>query len=301
MSKEIEMQVFVAIVDTGNFINAANKLSLSKSAISRFLNSLEQRLGVRLLQRTTRKMTLTNEGQTFYLRAKEILALISESESELHPTQSEPVGLVRINVPVSFGIDHLAPLWAKFMERYPQVKLSVTLNDRVVDLLDEGFDLAVRIAQLPNSSLISRKLASTKVCVCASPEYLAKHGTPEHPSELSKHQIIAYNHIGVDNDLNFIGKEGSVNVRCQAALHTNNGDTCRMIALHHGGIILQPDFLIGEDLKQGTLVEVLTEYHHKTLDIYAIYPSRKLLPLRVRCLIDFLIEEFKKPSWSAHQ
>lgn len=300
MNKTLEMQIFVTIVETGSFINAADKLSLSKSAISRFLNTLEQRLGVRLLQRTTRKVTLTNEGNLFYQRVKDILALIEESESELHPHQSEPAGLIRINVPVSFGIHHLAPLWAEFMSRYPKVELNVTLNDRIVNLLDDGFDLAVRIAHLPNSTLISKKLASTRIVLCASPDYLAEHGTPTHPSQLTKHHIISYSHSSIENERTFHGPDGATTVRYQASFNTNNGDTCRAMALKGGGIILQPTFLIQNDLQQGTLVEILPEYQYTTLDIYAIYPSKRFLPLRVRCLIDFLAEALAKPSWASH-
>lgn len=301
MNKTLEMQIFVAIVETGSFINAADKLSLSKSAISRFLNTLEQRLGVRLLQRTTRKVTLTNEGNLFYQRAKDILALIEESESALHPHQSEPSGLIRINVPVSFGIHHLAPLWAEFQSRYPKIELNVTLNDKIVNLLDDGFDLAVRIAHLPNSSLISKKLASTRIVLCASPAYLAKYGAPTHPSELTQHRLISYSHRGIENERTFHGPDGATTVRYQASFNTNNGDTCRAIALQDGGIILQPTFLIQHDLLQGSLVEILPEYHYTTLDIYAIYPSKRFLPLRVRCLIDFLAEALAKPSWACHE
>ncbi len=296
-NKFLEMTIFVTIIDTGSFVAAAEKLDLSKQAISRYISALEQRLQVRLLHRTTRKLSLTMEGQDFYLQAKTILASLAEAETGLNPQQSDPIGRIRINAPVSFGILHLAPLWQQFSARYPKVELDIALADRVVDLVEEGYDLAIRIAQLPNSTLISRKLTRTRLVLSAAPAYLKAAGTPQHPDELRQHQIIAYSLREGKNEWYFGHEQGDVSVHVKPYIYANNGDTCRMITLQGGGISLQPDFIIGEDLKKGHLLEILPEYTTPGLGIYAVYPTRKLLPLRLRCLIDFLVDALKNPAW----
>ncbi|MEM5318611.1 substrate binding domain-containing protein [Paraburkholderia sp. JHI869] len=203
---------------------------------------------------------------------------------------------MRVNVPLSFGMLHLAPLWGEFMAAYPEIDLDVTLNDRVVDMVDEGYDLAVRISALPDSSLVCRKLASTELVACASPGYVDIHGTPRHPSELASHRVLAYKYFSGRDEWQFHGPGGKVQVRTNARVYSNNGDTCRAIALRDGGIILHPDFMIGEDLKEGRLVRLMPEYRSIELGIYLVYPPRKQLPLKVRCLIDFLLDAFREPA-----
>jgi DNA-binding transcriptional LysR family regulator len=293
-----EMTSFVSVVDQGSFIAAAQAIGLSKAAISRHLNDLEHRLGVRLLHRTTRSLSLTAEGQAFYARCRAMLADIDDAESEITSQSGAPSGLLRVNAPLTFGVLHLAPLWGQFADLYPRVSLDVTLGDRVVDLIEEGYDLAIRISPMTNPMLVSRKLASTRVVLCASPEYLAKHGTPTHPRELAAHRAIAYTYMTGGDEWGFTGPEGTVSVHINAAIHTNNGDTCRLAALEHHGIILQPTFLIGTDLERGTLVELMPQYRSVELDINAVYPTRKFLPLKVRRLIDFLAGAFRSPPWS---
>lgn len=297
-NKFLEMQVFITVVDMGSFVDAADKLNMSKQAVSRYISGLEDRLQSRLIQRTTRKMSLTHEGQHFYLQAKSILDSLDEAEATIHPDQAEPRGVIRINVPVSFGILHLAPLWSKFMEKYPQITLDITLADRVVDILEEGIDLAVRIGLLASSSLISRKLTATKIIPCASPAYLAKYGVLTHPHDLLQHNIIAYSHwMRKEQWLFQDANKDEIAVKVTPQVYSNNGDTCRIMVLNHSGISLQPDFIVGEDLKAGRLVNVLPDYKVDDLNIYAVYPSRVLLPLRTRCLIDFLVENLKSCHW----
>lgn len=298
MDRYHAMQAFVAVVDTGSFVKAADHLALSKAAMSRLVSELEDRLGTRLLQRTTRRLSLTVAGEVFHARCKTLLADLAEAEAEVTAQAGQAVGLLRINAPVTFGILHLAPLWAAFKARHPQVSLDVTLSDRVVDLVDEGFDIAIRIARLAASSLISRKLASTRMVLCASPEYLARHGTPKHPAELSAHQLWAYRYFSDGDNWPFEGPDGPLSVRVAPCLRSNNGDTCRAGALQHQAIVLQPTFLIGADLAAGTLVEVLPQYRSLELGIYAVYPTRQHLPPKVRLLIDFLADAFAQPSWA---
>ncbi|OCG13509.1 LysR family transcriptional regulator [Gilliamella sp. App6-5] len=292
-NKLLEMTVFVTVVDCNSFVEAANKLNMSKQAVSRCIQSLEDRLQVRLLQRTTRKMVITYEGQTFYLQAKAIINATIEAENAISMNKVSPQGMLRINVPVSFGILYLAPLWQKFIDKYPNIELDITLSDRVVDLLEEGYDLAVRISRLENSSLISRKLATTQIIAAASPDYVAKYGMPNHPDELLNHKIIMYSQWAKKEQWHFYKDNTYDSVNLKANIYCNNGDTCRQIMLQNGGISLQPDFIIGQDIKMKRLVRVLLDYNVEDLNIYAIYPSRKLLPLRTRCLIDFLIGELK--------
>ncbi|WP_392564214.1 LysR family transcriptional regulator [Orbus wheelerorum] len=290
-NKLLEMTIFITIVDEGSFSAAADKLHLSKQAVSRYLNALEERLQVRLLQRTTRTISLTYEGQNFYLQAKNITDSIDEAEAIIHAKKIDPVGRLRVNVPVSFGVLNLAPLWQKFINKYPNIELDITLSDRVVNILEEGYDLAIRIGMLESSSLIARKLTSTRIIAAASPQYLMQHGTPSHPNELKQHNIILYSHWAKDERWEFWQGKTMHQVQVKAKIYCNNGDTCRIIMLDHGGISLQPDFIIGDDLKQGRLAQVLPQYQVADYNIYAVYPSRKLLPLRTECLIDFLLEQ----------
>jgi len=198
---------------------------------------------------------------------------------------------------LTFGTMHLAPLWGPFIDANPKVSLEITLSDRTVDLVEEGYDLAIRIATSPGWNIVSRKLASTRVVLCASPQYLKKHGTPKHPRDLADHALISYTYWSGGDEWTFSGPQGAVSVKVRSRIHANNGDTCRTAALAHQGIILQPDFLIGDDLRNGTLVELLPKFRSIELGIHAVYPTRKHLPLKLRRLIDFLVAAFRTPAW----
>jgi DNA-binding transcriptional LysR family regulator len=288
MDKYQEMRVFTAVVDAASFVGAGDALNMSKAAVSRHISDLEQRLGVRLMHRTTRKLSLTSEGEVFLARSREILASIEASEAELSTRSVTASGLLKISVPVSFGIRHLAPLWSEFLGAHPQVTLDVQLADRVIDLVEEGFDLAVRIARLPDSSLISRQLASTRLVLCAAPSYLKRRGTPQHPSELTQHEVVSYSLMAMGDQWQFIGPEGPVSAKVHPRMWSNNGDTCISAALQGAGIQLQPTFLIEQQLASGQLVEILPQYRSVELGIYAVYPSRKFVLPKVRALVEFL-------------
>ncbi len=265
-----------------------------KAAVSRYVSDLETRIGVRLLHRTTRRLSLTEEGQVFYERCKELLSGVDAAESELTSRSNAASGLLRVNVPVTFGNHHLAPLWGTFCARYPKVTLDVTLADRIVDLVEEGYDVAIRIATLPSSTLISKRLATTRMVLCASPQYLQQHGTPHHPSDLAEHAVISYSYWSTKDEWHFDGPLGPASVKTKPFMHTNSGDTCLVNALGHRGVILQPSFLVGDDLMAGTLVELMPEFRSIELGIYAVYPTRKHLSPKVRALIDFLSAHFDK-------
>jgi len=293
MDKFVEMQTFAAVVDAGSFVKAADALSMSKAAVSRYVGELEARLGVRLLHRTTRRLSLTEEGQVFHARCRELLGLVDEAEAEITSRNVVASGLLRINAPFTFGNLHLAPLWGEFRSRHPQVMLDITLSDRIVDLVEEGFDLAIRIATLPSSALVSRRLATTRMVLCASPGYLAAHGTPRHPRELADRAVIGYTYWSTKDEWHFDGPDGPVSVRTQPCIRANSGDTCRAAALADQGVILQPGFLVGDDLAAGRLVELMPGYRSIELGIFAIYPTRKHMAPKVRAVIDFLGEKFQ--------
>jgi DNA-binding transcriptional LysR family regulator len=299
MDKFQEMRAFAAVVDSGSFVKAAQALETSKTAVSRLVGELEERLGVRLLHRTTRRLSLTEEGEVFLERCKELLEGLEAAEAEITAHAGEAIGLLRANVPVSFGMAYLAALWPAFMQLHPKVALEISLSERVVDLVEEGYDLAVRIAQLPSSSLVSRKLASTRLVLCASPEYLARRGMPTHPAELSAHEVLAYNLLATGDQWQFDGPNGPVTVKVSPRMRTNSGVTCCAAARQGRGLVLQPTFLVGEDLLSGALVEVLPEYRSIELGVYVVYPSRKHLSPKVRAAIDFLAEAFRQPAWPA--
>jgi DNA-binding transcriptional LysR family regulator len=299
MDKFIEMQAFVAVADAGTFVKAADALDVSKAAVSRYVADLESRLGVRLLHRTTRRLSLTPEGEVFLARCRELLGGVDEAEADITSRSGEASGLLRINVPFSFGLLHLAPLWPQFMAQHPNVTLDVTLADRVVDLVEEGFDMAVRIARLPNSSLVSRPLTSTRLVLCASPAYLQARGQPSHPVELASHDVLTYSLFSMGDQWEFTGADGVVAVKVTPRMRTNSGDTCRAAALRHQGIVLQPSFLVGPDLLAGTLVEVMPAWRSIELGVYAVYPSRKFVSPKVRLMIEFLVDAFRVRAWPA--
>ncbi len=297
MDKFQEMRVFAGVIDAGSFVAAANALGMSKAAVSRYVSELEQRLGARLLHRTTRRLSLTDEGEVFLARSRDILASIEESEAEISTRASSASGLLKVSVPVSFALKHLAPLWSDFLAAHPRLTLDVHLADRVVDLVDEGFDLALRIARLPDSSLVSRKIASTRLVLCAAPAYLRRRGTPAHPSDLATHDVIGYSLLSMKDHWQFDGPEGPVTVKVTPRLWTNNGDTSVAAAVRGAGIDLQPTFLISDELADGRLVEVLPDYRSIELGIYAIYPSRKFVLPKVRALVEFLSTTFADATW----
>ena len=298
MDKFQEMRVFAGVVDAGSFVGAADALGMSKAAVSRHVSDLEQRLGVRLMQRTTRKLSLTQEGEVFLARCRDILASIEESEAELSTRAASASGLLKVSVPVSFATQHLAPLWSDFLAAHPRLTLDVHLADRVVDLVDEGFDLAVRIARLPDSSLVSRKLAATRLVLCAAPSYLRRRGTPTHPDDLAAHDVIGYSLLSTPGQWLLQGPDGPVTVKIRPRLWTNNGDTSVAAAVRGAGIDLQPTFLIADELADGRLVQVLPAWQAVELGIYAVYPSRKFVLPKVRALVNFLAASFADAPWA---
>lgn len=291
--------MFSAVVEASSFVAAADSLGMSKAAVSRYVSELEQRLGVRLMHRTTRRLSLTPEGEVFLARCRDILSSIEASEAEISTHRLRVSGLLKVSVPVSFGIRHLAPLWHEFLALHPQVSLDVQLADRVIDLVDEGCDLAVRIARLPDSSLISRKIASTRLVLCAAPSYLERKGNPGHPSDLTGHDLLGYSLLATGDQWHFEGPDGPVTVKVRPRFVSNNGDSCIAACVQGAGIQLQPTFLIDQELRRGALVEILPKFRAVTLGIYAVYPTRQLVLPKVRALIEFLDARLGAATWSS--
>ncbi|MFZ1427977.1 MAG: LysR family transcriptional regulator [Geminicoccaceae bacterium] len=292
-------EVFVTVVGRGSFTRAADTLDTSPANVTRYISELESHLGTRLLNRTSRKLSLTESGQALYERCRSILDDVAEAEALAASTTVQPRGRLRINAPLSFGILHLAPLWPKFMERYPAVELEVVLIDRVVDIVEEGFDLAIRISRSGSASHVARKLATSRNVVCAAPAYLTRHGNPTIPADLTKHVCIGYTYAHMEDEWQFTDDAGMAHVvKVSCAMRTNNGDTVRAAALAGKGVIWQPTFLIGEDLRQGRLVPLLPGYRLPDIDVLALFPSRRHLSAKVRVMVDFLAEAFRgTPAW----
>src|SRR5215475_14434525 len=244
-------EVFATVVGQGSFTRAADKLETSPANVTRYVNELEASLGARLLNRTSRRLSVTETGKTLYDRALSILEEVAEAEAIASSAAMQPRGRLRINAPLSFGILHLAPLWPRFMARYPDIELDISLVDRLVDLVDEGFDLAVRISRGGSPTLISRKLAAVHHFICASPDYITRHGAPQTPEDLRNHACIAYAHSASVNEWRLFDKAGKLHaVPVSNILLTNNGETACAAALAGAGIFLHPTFLIGENLRQ---------------------------------------------------
>lgn len=299
MDKYQEMRVFTAVVEASSFVAAADSLGMSKAAVSRHVSELEQRLGVRLLHRTTRRLSLTSEGEVFLSRCRDILSSIEASEAEISTRSLSVSGLLKVSVPISFGIRHMAPLWPEFLALHPQLKLDVQLADLVIDLVDEGFDMAIRIARLADSSLISRQIAGTRLVLCAAPAYLQRKGTPQHPSELAGHDVLGYSLLATGDQWHFNGPDGPVSVKVRPRLWSNNGDSCIAACVQGAGIQLQPTFFIAEELRRGELVEILPQFQAVTLGIYAVYPTRKFVLPKVRALVDFLDTRLREAPWAS--
>ncbi|WP_163999510.1 LysR family transcriptional regulator [Pyxidicoccus caerfyrddinensis] len=293
-------EVFATVVQRGSFTRAADALDTSAANVTRYVNELERHLGTRLLHRTSRRLSLTESGQALHERVRGILDDVAEAEALASASTVQARGRLRLNAPLSFGILHLAPLWPRFMALHPDVELDVSLSDRVVDLVEEGYDLAIRISRGgAAASQVTRRLSTSRNVVCAAPAYLTRHGRPKRLEDLAAHVCIAYSNSSMAEEWPLTDAAGNTRVvRMRSVMQANNGDTVRAAALAGRGLIWQPTFLIGEDLRAGRLVRVLPDYALPDIDILAVYPSRRHLSAKVRLMIDFLAAQFRgTPSW----
>ena len=293
-----EMSVFSRVVATGSLSAAARELGLSPAMISRRLSALEARLGVRLVNRTTRSLRLTDEGANYYDTCTRLLAEIDEADSAVAAGRVEPQGALRVAIPASFGNRHIVPLIPAFAEKYPRVQLALSLSDRNVNLIEEGFDLAIRIAELEDSSLTARRLAPNRRVVCASPEYLQRNGTPLTPEDLAHHNCLTSTEFAMTweyRDPN--GVPGAMRVHGRYAC--DNWEVLREWALAGLGVALKSTWDVRKHLEDGSLVPLFPGYTFGTdVAIYAVYPHRRFLPAKTRAFIEFLADSFgPEPYW----
>ena len=298
MDRILAMETFISVVERGGFSAAAQDLRISRAMVSRHVQDLERHLGARLLHRTTRRVSLTEEGQIYYERSAHLLAELAAAEGEVGELHGRPRGRLRINGPVVFGTLYLAPAVADYMVAYPEVSIELTLNDRVVDLLEEGLDMAIRIGRLSDSSLIARRLATCRIVVVAAPAYLARRGVPQTPADLSGHDCIRYMYGEGGEIWHFQGPDGPVAVRVHGQFRTNHGDAMRIAALRGTAIAALPTFIISEELASGALVRVLTDWKVAEMAVHAVYPPGRNPSAKLRSFIDFLVPRFgDHPSW----
>jgi len=297
------LRVFSQVVESGSFSAAAAKLGLSTTAASRHVADLEAHLQTRLLNRTTRRLSLTESGRALYERAVQLLGDLEEAEQEASRAAVVPRGTIRLTTSVNFGVRHMAPAIAAFLRAHPGVRFDVSLSDRIVDLVEEGFDLAVRLGMLGSDNLVARKLGETRLVPCASPAYLEAHGAPQAPEDLARHNCFTYEYIQPRNVWRFLDASGAERtVRVGGNLHSNNGDLLAEAAAQGAGIVFEPAFIVGPDVRAGRLVPLLQDFVAPPMAIYAVYPSRKHLSAKVRLFVEFLIERFSHAQdWSAAQ
>ncbi len=295
MDRFVELSALVRTVDRGSQAAAARELGITPAMVGRYIQGLEDRLGTRLLNRTTARQSLTEAGAAFYARASAILEQLEEADTVASDRQAEPRGTLRINAPMSFGTRHLAAAVAEFCDRYPGVRVELVLNDRVVDLIEEGYDVAVRIGRLADSALVARRLATCRLVVCASPGYLARRGWPSTPADLREHNCLLYAYAGYGGAWPFLGEKGQEEVRLSGNLVANNGDALLASALAGQGVIMQPTFIVADALRQGRLKQLLPGWRLEDFGVYAVYPSTRHLSPKVRSFVDFLAGRYRDP------
>ena len=294
------ISAFAKVVELGSFARAAERLSVSTSAVSRQVAELEAHLDARLLNRTTRRLSLTEAGQAFYERSVQLLAELDEAESVVRTATVVPKGRLRLTCGITFGVRYLAPAIAEFGMRHPQLSFDLDLSDRTTDLVEEGFDLAVRIGTGGPPGLVARRLGNTRLICCASPAYLAAHGEPQHPEDLLRHQCLEYSYLPASSAWTFEDREGRRHpVRISSRVRANNGRMLTALAVAGLGVVLEPDFIVAPEIRAGRLRPLLPQFAPPRTPISAVYPSRRHLSPKVRAFVDFLADRFAASApWS---
>lgn len=290
------MQVFLKVAQAGSLSAAAAQLGLSKSSVSKHISALERRLGVLLLNRSTRRLSLTELGTAYRDHSARILADIEETEQAIQAHTTRAKGRLKVNAPMSFGILHIAPLLPGFIAAHPEVEIDLVLNDRRVDLIDEGFDLAIRIGQLDDSNLIARKLASVGFACAASDSYLARRRPPEVPEDLTRHNCLRYTYNRTPGEWQFSRDGATRSVRISGSFQANNGEALREAALGGLGIIYQPVFIIAAELRAGRLSPLLEAWSTPMIDIHAVFPEQRQLQPKLRHFVDHLALALRRPD-----
>ena len=298
MDRWTELELFVQVAETGSLSRAAEALDLSNAAASRHLSSLEARLGARLVERNTRRLYLTDTGQEFFSRAKSVLSDLKDAEEAVNATALNPTGTLRITASLSFAMHHVAPLIRDYTQRYPNVTVHVEAVNRYLDIIDNNIDVAIRTREIePDSNITVRRLAQTRRILAASPRYLALHGRPKTLEELQQHKLLIYTHAHNPNELRFTREGQTTTLSVKGLLESNDGQILRSAALDGLGILVQPTYILYEDMVAGRLVPVLDDWDLPRLSINLAYPSRKHLSAKVRTFIDFMAEHFAKMNY----
>ena len=293
MDRLSAMEVFTNVVEFEGFSAAASHLGISRASVSKQVIQLEESLGARLLNRTTRRVSVTEVGEAYYERYKRVLAEVEEADLLVEQLHSEPRGTLKVSAPMSFGVAHLGPAVSDFLSEYRELSISLTLNDRFTDLIEEGFDIAIRIAQSADSSLIARRLSGVRCVMTATPEYLERKGVPTKPQDLSGHQCLSYSYLASGLEWPIFGPNGATSVKVSGPLKANNGEVLLQAARQNLGIAFLPNFLVREDIQAGVLVPVLEQYRLPELSVYAVSPPNRFPARKVQAFIAFLAERFE--------
>ncbi|MDX2503167.1 MAG: LysR family transcriptional regulator [Gammaproteobacteria bacterium] len=290
------MIIFAHVVEAESFSDAARRLGIAKSAVSKHISQLEENLGVRLLNRSTRKLSLTDVGDIYYQRCAKIVEAVDEATDCITPLQDKLSGTLRISSPVSFGVKHVVPLLNSFLQTHTSLKSEILLDDNIIDLVQEGVDVAIRVGWLADSSLRARKLSDATRLLCASPNYLQKMGIPKTPDELTEHEWVIFTLLPSPSHCTLTKKNKSTTIQIKGRIKINNGNAVRTLLLEGAGIAALPDFLIAEDLQEGRLVRLLPDYEATNAGIYAVYQDQRLQQAKARTFIDFLVENIKSDN-----
>lgn len=296
MNRLDAMMLFVRVADLGSFAAAADQLGLTRSVVTRQIAALEDHLGVKLMTRTTRRLTLTSAGTDYLDKCRTILDLVESAETDVMEARLNPRGNLRVGLPLSFGLKRIAPLLPDFQKIYPEITLALDFTDRHINLIDEGIDLSIRITARLDPGDVVRKLGETRLLAIASPEYLARHGRPAHPSELSGHACLGYSDMANNRPLSFLVDGKMENFYLPLRMQANNGDALALATAQGLGISVQPDFIVEDHLASGAVVTLLESFEPSPLGIYAVLPSNRYLPHRVRVLLDFLAEALARQA-----
>lgn len=293
MDRLAAMEMFINVVDLQGFSAAANRLGISRALVSKQIIRLEERLGARLLNRTTRRVSVTEVGEAYYERCKRVLSEVEEADLLVEQLHSEPRGTLKISAPMSFGVSHVGPAVSEFLSLYSDLSISLTLNDRFTDLIEEGFDVAIRIAQSADSSLVARRLAPVRCVMTATPAYLAANGVPQQPQDLGDHKCLSYIYLASGQEWPMFGPNGATSVKVSGPLKANNGEVLVNAVLRNLGIGLLPYFLVRDEIENGNLVTVLDRYRLPELSVFAVSPPNRYPARKVQAFVTFLAERFE--------
>lgn len=292
MDKFVSMEIFVAVVEAGSLTAAAERFDISSAMVGKHIRSLETRLGTRLLTRTTRRQSLTEIGRQYYEQCRRILADVKDAESLAEAMAAAPRGVLKVTVPLTYGVEVFAPAMTEFLTAWPDITLELDLSNRMIDLVEEGFDASVRIGQLPDSSFVARPLKPYRMRACASPAYLARAGTPRTPEDLMQHECLGFLHWGREG-LWRLGGESATECQLRAGrFRANNGQALKVAALHGFGLVLQPEALLAREIASGELVSVLEDYLPEGAPVHLLYPRDRRATPKLTSFIDFVIERF---------